>query len=427
MAREYSRKQTGWRKSYSGTAGCFISYSPAWSEPENWSESWGRERNIFGLTPELIAGSCLPNCKLDVYMESFRGEKSKFPVAYLRLYQARPHVENLLLSGLSLVLDDLLEKVHNSAGWENNRKGCPPLVLAPMTEIHWLQAHPDRMLGLEREELRLGREQCWGAFLWRLFVRSKAQGERLSGEDIRRAWILGDPNLLDLPGQGPVGKSLRYLLRQSIKSPGADEWCRDGEEEEPADPIPGACADAVTLLDYWRACRSLGQELEDFQVRFPRDLIDAHDRALTQLRGMEREAQAKTLAARFRVRRRQLAKYIFEAGGLKIVPAWSQRELQMEADMLHHCVWTYAHRHAGGETAIFFIRRTVEPGIPYYTLELDERTLTVRQNRGLRNCERTLEVRAFEELWLAWVRSGARRDKRGRPLPPRSPKQRETA
>ncbi|MDE7376690.1 MAG: PcfJ domain-containing protein, partial [Muribaculaceae bacterium] len=61
-----------------------------------------------------------------------------------------------------------------------------------------------------------------------------------------------------------------------------------------------------------------------------------------------------------------------------------------------------------GGTAIFFIRRTVEPGKPYYTLELDEKALTVRQNRGLRNCGKTPEVQAFEEMWLAWVRAGAR-------------------
>lgn len=89
---------------------------------------------------------------------------------------------------------------------------------------------------------------------------------------------------------------------------------------------------------------------------------------------------------------------------------------------MHHCVWTYAERHAAGKTAIFFIRRTVEPRTPYYTLELDEKSLTVKQNRGLRNCGKTPEVQNFENLWLAWVRAGARRDTSGKPiLPKRSP------
>lgn len=50
------------------------------------------------------------------------------------------------------------------------------------------------------------------------------------------------------------------------------------------------------------------------------------------------------------------------------------------------------------------------------TLELDERELTVQQNRGMRNCPRTPEVRAFEDLWLSWVRAGAPRDSAGKPI-----------
>lgn len=420
--REDCRKLMGWRKSYSGSVGYFITYLRDWSEPGKWHESWGQTAAIYGLTPELIAKSCLPNCKLDVYMESVQNEKPKFPVMYLRLYQGRPHVENLLLGGLPVVLDDLLAEIHRAPSWENNYKGELPLALAPMTEIHWLKARPAQMLGLTKEELRLGREQCWGAFPWRLFVRTKAQGERLTGENIQHVWMLGDPNLLELPGQGPVAKSLRYLLKQAIDDP-----CMyiDNGEDEQEEPVPGAYADVTTLLDYWRACRALGRNLDDPQVRFPRDLIDAHDRVLEQRRQRKREneAQVKSLAGRFRIRRRQLAKYIFQADGLEIVPAGSQRELQVEADALHHCVWTYAQNYAEGGTAIFFICRTVEPWTPYYTLELDEKKLTVRQNRGLRNCGKTPEVQVFEDLWIAWVQSGARRDKRGRPVLPERKKE----
>ncbi len=414
FAREYCRKLMGWQNSYSGAAGYSVTYSLAWREPEKWHESWGRAGGIFGLTPELVAESCLPNCKVDVYMDSFRCEKPKFPIMYLRLYQQHPNVENLLLSGLPMVLDDLLEEARRFGDWErDNSKGLPRV-----KDIRWTEARPDRMLGLTKEELRLGREQCWGTFAWRLFLRTKAQGERLTGEDIQRAFMLGDLNILELPGQGPVGKSIRYLLNQAVEDPYRYIDNGDEEDEEPDDPVPGAYADVTTLLDYWRACRTLGRNLDDNQVRFPRNLLEAHDAAFEQQRVMENEVLAKSLVSRFRIRRRQLAKYIFAADGLKIVPAGSERELQREGDLLHHCVGSYAARHAKGGTAIFFIRRTVEPWTPYYTLELDEKTLTVRQNRGLRNCGKTREVQAFEDLWLSWVRAGAKRDERGRPVMP---------
>lgn len=421
FARDDCRKLMGWRNSYSGNAGYSITYSLDWHEPQKWHESWGRAGGIFGLTPELVAGSCLPNCKLDVYMESFHNEKPKYPVMYLRLYQQHPNVENLLLSGLPMVLDDLLEEARRFGDWEReNSKGLPRV-----KDIRWAEVRPDRMLGLAKEELRLGREQCWDAFFWRLFVRTKAQGERLTGEDLQRAFMLGDPNLLELPGQGPVGKSIRYLLKQQERYDWAynDPYVAEEDCEELGEPVPGAYSDVTTLLDYWAVCRALGRNLDDAQVRFPRNLIEAHDAALEQRRLAEAKKADAPLAPRFRIRRRQLAKYIFEADGLKIIPAGSRAELQNEADTLHHCVWTYAQRHANGETAIFFIRRTVEPRKPYYTLELDEKNLTVRQNRGLRNCGKTAAVQAFEDLWISWVRAGAKRDDRGRPVLPEKGKE----
>lgn len=421
FARDYCRKLMGWRNSYSGNAGYFVSYSSDWREPQKWHESWGRAAGIFGLTPELVAGSCLPNCKLDVYMETFQNEKPKFPIMYLRLYQQHPNVENLLLSGLPMVLDDLLEEARRFGDWEReNSKGLPRV-----KDIRWAEVRPDRMLGLAKEELRLGREQCWGLFLWRLFVRTKDQGERLTGEDIRDAALLGDRNLLELIGLGPVRRSIRYLLKQYERYDYVynDPYVAEEDYEEMEEEVPGASPDVTTLLDYWAACRGLGRNLDDAQVRFPHNLIEAHDEATTQLRIRRAAEKHGPLAPLFRIRRRLLAKYIFEADGLKIVPAWSEKELQKEADSLHHCVWTYAQRHANGETAIFFIRRTVEPRKPYYTLELDEKNLTVRQNRGLRNCGKTAAVQAFEDLWISWVRAGAKRDDRGRPVLPEKGKE----
>src|SRR5699024_11412366 len=47
-----------------------------------------------------------------------------------------------------------------------------------------------------------------------LFTRAKAAGETLTDADIVHAFCLGEEDVLDLVGRGPVGKSLRYLLRQ---------------------------------------------------------------------------------------------------------------------------------------------------------------------------------------------------------------------
>ena len=52
---------------------------------------------------------------------------------------------------------------------------------------------------------------------------------------------------------------------------------------------------------------------------------------------------------------------------------------------------------------IFFIRKKKEPDTPYFTLELDIKTLTVNQNRGNCNCARTKQVEEFESAWLEHI------------------------
>lgn len=94
----------------------------------------------------------------------------------------------------------------------------------------------------------------------------------------------------------------------------------------------------------------------------------------------------------------------FKAGGLLIRPCASEDELIQEGRELHHCVSSYAKSHAEGKTAILFIRQAKAPDKPFFTLEFDEKNLTVVQNRGLRNCDRTPEVAAFEKAWLEQVR-----------------------
>ena len=392
----------GWRNGYSGTAGYFVEYAKVWRQPKDWTERWGQEEHIFGLTPELVAGSCLPHCKLDVYM-AHRPGVNHYPVAWLRLCQAHPNVEAALMHGLPRVLDDLIRDHTQEHRWTDNKRGQLDL-----PELDWNQTRPAQMLHLTKDELRLAREQDWGVLFWDLFRYSKAAGEALTGQDIENAFYLGDEHVGQLVGRGPVAKSIRYLLRQCGQR--EDAYVPELEDEDPAPDV--AIPDVQTLLDYWDMAEQLGQDLTNAQVRFPRDLFAAHDEAAAQMQKRKEAGRAGL----FRLRRKYLSKWSFSADGLLIRPAASQQELTDEGNRLHHCVSTYGQRHAEGESAIFFIRRKSRPGEPYYTLELDEKKRTVRQNRGLRNCPRTPEVQAFEDLWLSWVRAGAPRDERGKPV-----------
>lgn len=392
----------GWSCGYSGTGGYFTKYARSWRQPKGWKERWGQEEHIFGLTPDLVTQSCLPHCKLWEYMAPRPGA-AHYPVAYLRMYQTHPNVEAVLIHGLPRVLDDLILRHTREDVWESNVQGQLDL-----TELDWSQTRPAQMLHLTKDELRLAQEQDWGVLFWDLFRYSKAAGEALTGQDILNAFYLGDDHVGQLVGRGSVAKSIRYLLQQ------CGQW-EDAYEPEPEDEDPepdAAIPDVQILLDYWSMAEQLGQDLTDAQVRYPRSLLIAHDEAAELMRQRQEAGRANL----FRLRRKYLSKWTFAVDGLLIRPARSQKDLTNEGNSLHHCVSTYGNRHAKGESAIFFIRRKSRLGEPYYTLELDEKTLTVRQNRGLRNCPRTPEVRAFEDLWLSWVRAGAPRDERGNPV-----------
>lgn len=300
-------KLVGWLKAYSGNAGYFRAWKSDWSQPKRWQETWGDVAGgIYGLTPELVSNSCLPNCKLDVYMESFFAEKHKYPVAYLRLYQYHPNVENLLVSGLPMVLDDLLNECMSHAKWEKNVRGLPPI-----DDIDWKEVRPAQMLGLTKEELRMGRDQGWGALFWRLFTGAKAAGELLTGEDIRNAFYLGEEAVLNLIGQGPVGKSLRYVLKQIERAN------QDPEVDVYVDM--GDYISVQMLLDYWNMCRTCERDLDDPHVRWPKDLQEAHDIVMQEAA----QRRKKNLSEKFRQRRKQLSRYIFEADGLLIL--WQKR------------------------------------------------------------------------------------------------------
>lgn len=393
-------KLTGWVNAYSGHGGYYTQLKREWGQPKSWRETWGSVGHIYGLNAQLVESSSVSNCKLWEYMQ-LRGLGSVYPVAYMSLWQKHQSVENLVVSGLKPVIVGLIQEIAGSYTWEKNREADIDL-----SEINWEERQPSKMLGLNREELRLGQSMGWGTTLWRLYVGAKEEGEILSEDDLINVHCLGDEEVLELVGHGPVGKSLAYLLHQI-------EWCGENEETDPYVVIRDFI-NAQTLVDYWNMCEALGMDLSDKHVRFPRDLCLAHD----QVMGRQRERKNELLEEKFRERAETLEKFSFQWDGLIIRPAASQKELNEEGKQLSHCVGTYGEKHASGKSAIFFIRRVDEPENPFFTLELDEVKLEVLQNRGKCNCARTEEVKKFEAVWMEWIRAGCRRDKDGHPVLP---------
>lgn len=346
-----------------------ISLMGHWEQRKSFREDFGELGVLAPWDPAALEGTTAENCRLDGYIAA----GGKRLVGYLALWRRRPAVENLVAQGCGGLVDELMRE---EAGRYGGRGKIPRL-----PQINWKEKRPARMLGLNREEFRLLREMAWTKDdLERFQLVKKAGLLRRPAEDmelLRTRPVYELNRILEEGPRADFWRILRYLRKQKR------DW--------------------NLLRDYWRLAE--GRDLTDSLVRWPRDLRRAHDRVMEERKHRAEEA----LRERFRERFEALSPLSLQLGGLLIRPCRSQEELIAEGRALHHCVASYGEDHAGGKTAIFFIRRGDRPGEPFFTLELDEERRTVRQNRGLRNCAPPEEVRAFVVQWLSWIRRGVKK------------------
>ena len=187
-----------------------------------------------------------------------------------------------------------------------------------------------------------------------------------------------------LKGYGVCSEeTLKYILRQQQK-------------KKRYYSIRGVLID---WIDYLKDCGKLGLTLEDTAVLKPHDLQQAHQNIITQLKIKADEELDKQIA-KLKEERKQ---YNFAAGGFIAKVAESSSKLIAEGKVLHHCVGTYADRHAKGKCTIILIRRLEEPEVPFYTMELVGLEKRIIQVRGNHNCGMTQEVEAFVESYKKYL------------------------
>lgn len=334
---------------------------------------------IYPWNPEILNGTTAENSKLDRYIEA-GGTRL---VAYLGLYIKHPQVENLLMQGLAPLVKELLDTECGTMEYRQNG-GYAKL----QDRVDWKEKQPAKMLGMNREELRIFRENGWSKKHFSAISWAKNAEIPISWpEGINEILVAGIPECNEIIKEQPrelFWKILRYKKKQGFSY--------------------------GYLRDYWEMAGRLQMDLADDQVRWPRDIKRAHDSAAERINA-QKDAQ---INESFTKRCEDLSWLIWEHDDLMIRPCESMQELRTEGKELHHCVATYDTKYATGKTAILFIRRKERPDIPFFTLELDEEHMVVRQNRGLRNCAKTDEVQAFETAWLDWAKKKARERGKGK-------------
>lgn len=364
---------------YMKTIGGATSLFNKWEQRKTFDDVYGTVSICYPWDKSILEDTTAENCKLDLYQDA----GGKRLVSYLALWRKRPTVENLLVQGCGRFLAELIDK-EKSSGMDHG--GVPKL-----SEVNWKEKRPAQMLGLNKEEFRHMRRMGWSAEDLERYRLVKKVGIRMKlPEDMEllKTRPAYDINLvLEEAPQADFWRTIRYLSRQK------SDW--------------------RTLRDYRRMAAEDGRDLTDNLVCWPRNLAASHQRQIAEREAIrnrkEAEKRAREQAERkekFRERLAVLEELSFQQDGLLIRPCADEDELRQEGKELHHCVGSYAKDHASGKTAILFIRKVEAPDKPFFTLEFDEKRQTVRQNRGLRNCDRTPEVAAFERAWLDWLKKG---------------------
>ena len=142
----------------------------------------------------------------------------------------------------------------------------------------------------------------------------------------------------------------------------------------------------ITWRDYINMADRLKMNTKCDQIAKPKDLKVAHDELvlLIQSKGLEKQAEAiEKKWPKVNGQLPKLQKFEFTLGEYTIVAPKSVLDIVTEGTILKHCVHTcdyYFSRIQTDESYLFFLRRSKQPDMPWYTLEV-EPSGNIRQKR----------------------------------------------
>lgn len=344
-----------------------------------WNSEWQLRKSICSLSNSVMSYKpCF--CSYDSIRAAVQGTPFQYStweeyrdgdmVKFFGLAAKYPCVEYLTKLGMRGIVDAKLngEKTYNVINW----RGSKPLSVLKMTKK-------------ELSELRAAKVSIdpWMLYLYHL---SQKDGSKLSFADIAR-----------------ISREVTEVYQNHIKIALTRTNLRKLDAyftKQLSNPIVYRHYYSKWYLlstwnDYIRDCIQLGLDTSDDAVKFPKNLYQAHQNTIKQVKLKANEELTAKIAQRCKL----LQKMKFEALGFILRPATSSQELIDEGKALHHCVGTYAEKYANGQTNILLLRKINELDKPFYTMEV--RNGNIVQCRGLRNCSPTADVQRFIELFVS--------------------------
>lgn len=289
-------------------------------------------------------------------------------VDFFSLFSKYPSIEYLTKMGFENLVESKLRK-------ENT-----------FSTIHWKGKTPMAVLRLGKKEIREIREsgETIDPIDLRIMQLAKKRKENIGIDVVKGVSSFAYAEWKDFVAmlqRIPMRKFYHYVSKQFANQPKQKNSLFGTEYQ--------VC---THWRDYIDDCIALEMDLSDESILYPRNLYNAHQGTIAKRKVMADEIAARKIAARAKD---LIKKYCFESNDLKIVVPSSAAAIISEGKALHHCVGTYAKKHADGQTTILFVRKVDKPNRPFYTMEIDERRHMIIQCRGLRNANQTDEVKEF--------------------------------
>lgn len=142
----------------------------------------------------------------------------------------------------------------------------------------------------------------------------------------------------------------------------------------------------ATWRDYLSMAEQMKMNVKNEQIAKPKDVKRAHDELVLNSQRGNLKKKAKEIEKKWPKVNEQLPKlkkYEFTYGDYTIVAPREVLDIVVEGTILSHCVHTcdyYFERIQSDETYLFFLRRSSQPDVPWYTLEV-EPSGNIRQKR----------------------------------------------
>ena len=351
-----------------------MEYMGKWYKTSKFTVTDGGWSKVLPHDPAIYEGTALENAKLEKLEAA---DPAADLLLYARVYTRHKNIENITQNS-PMIAAAAMRYIKGPMG---------------LDWINWKTARPHEMLYMDKQEYKA------------MSALSEQESQEVIAHQhavaICKAW--GAPKeYAGKLGAAGIGFSIDQKKNETLHRWGlVATWnyiCKQAAAMADQ-PKRDRLQDAICLcVDYWADMEKAGLDTESRVVVFPSNVQTAHARAVQAIK----YAQDEKLRKAFAKQAERLAPLQWEHGGLLITPAQNEGQLIAEGKILGHCVGGYGDAHCKGD-CIFFIRHTAAPDLPFFTLQLNTKTGRVLQNRGEKNCERTPEVRAFEEQWLAVI------------------------